>query len=255
MTSATTKLGDREIHRIGLGTNRLEHTAGNVSFLTEAAAAGLDFIDTAHLYASGASETTIGAAFGDAPERPVIATKGGFLTNDPEQLRSEIEMSFERLRTETIDLFYVHRLHGDAPLEGTLGLVREFVDAGRIRHVGISEVTIGEIDKAAAVVPIAAVQNEYSLGERKHDEVIDFCELEGILFVPFFPLRGEKTRALTDIADRHRATPNQVKLAWLLHRAPCVAPIPGTLSIEHLRENLAALELELGEDELEQLSG
>ncbi len=255
MTAATATLGDREIHRVGLGTNRLEHTANNVAFLGEAAAAGLDFIDTAHLYASGASETTIGAAFDGAPGRPVIATKGGFLTNDPDKLRAELETSFERLRTETIDLYYVHRLHGDAPLEQTLALLREYVDAGRIRHVGLSEVTIGEIDRAAEIVPIAAVQNEFSLGERKHDEVIDFCELQGILFVPFFPLRGEKTRALTEIADRHGATLNQIKLAWLLHRAPCVVPIPGTLSIEHLRENLAALEIELGSDELEQLAG
>ena len=255
MTPATTKLGDREIHRIGLGTNRLEHTAKNTAFLTDAAAAGLDFIDTAHLYASGASETTIGAAFGGSSERPVIATKGGFLTNDPEKLRAELETSFERLGTETIDLYYVHRLHGDAPLEGTLGLLREYVDAGRIRHVGLSEVTIGEIDKAAAMLPIVAVQNEYSFGERKHDEVIDFCGLEGILVRAVLPAPGREDPG----PDRDRRPPRRDGQPDQAGMAPAPRPLRGPdsrhASIEHLRENLAALEIELDDDELEQLSG
>lgn len=251
----TARLGDREIRRIGLGTNRLEDTDANRSFLREAAGAGLDFIDTAHLYASGESEAAIGAAFDGADRRPVVATKGGFLTNDPNRLRAEIETSFERLRTKTIDLYFVHRLHGDAPMAQTLGILGEYVDAGRIRRVGLSEVSIGEISQAGELLRIAAVQNEYSLGERKHEEVIDFCRLQGILFVPFFPLRGDRTPVLDRIADRHGASVNQIKLAWLLHRAPCVVPIPGTLSAEHLRENLGALELELDSDELEALSG
>jgi pyridoxine 4-dehydrogenase len=251
---ATARLGDRDIPRVGLGTNRLKDTEANRSFLCEAASAGLGFIDTAHLYAGGESEATIGAAFGDGPGRPVVATKAGFLTNEGGQLRAEIETSFERLRSEAIDLYYVHRLHGDAPLAQTLGILREYVDAGRIRHVGLSEVSIGEIDQAREMVPIAAVQNEYSLGERKHEAVIRFCELQDMLFVPFFPLRGDRTAALREAADRHGATINQIKLAWLLHRSPCVVPIPGTLSIEHLRENLAALEIELGEEEIEALS-
>lgn len=253
MSATTIRVGDREIGRVGLGTNRLKDTEPNRAFLREAAAAGLDFIDTAHLYANGESEATIGAVFGGDPERPLVATKGGFLTNETERLRAEIETSFERLRTETIDLFYVHRLHGDAPLETTLGLLREYLDAGRIRHVGLSEVSIGEIDKARAIVPVAAVQNEFSLGERKHEAVIDFCELQNILFVPFFPLRGEKGGAVAEIARTHDATPNQIKLAWLLQRSPCVVPIPGTLSAEHLRENLAARELELDPAEVETL--
>lgn len=249
---ATVKLGDREIGRIGLGTNRLKDSEANRAFLRAAAEAGLDFVDTAHLYASGESEATVGAVFG-GDGGPVIATKGGFLSNDTAQLRSEIETSFERLRTETIELFYVHRLHDDAPLEATLGLLREYLDAGRIRHVGLSEVSIGEIDRARSIVPVTAVQNEFSLGERKHEEVIDFCELQEILFVPFFPLRGERGGAVEEIARAHGASANQIKLAWLLQRSPCVVPIPGTLSVEHLRENLAAREIELDASEAETL--
>ena len=121
-------------------------------------------------------------------------------------------------------------------------------------NVGISEVSIGEISRAQGVVPIAAVQNEFSLSERKHDEVVDFCAVEGIAFVPFFPLRGGG-RAVEEIAEAHGATPNQVKIAWLLARADAIAPIPGTLSAEHLRENLEAVELALSDDEIERLNG
>ena len=127
------------------------------------------------------------------------------------------------------------------------------VEAGRIEHVGLSEVTADEIDLARTVVPIAAVQNEYSLGEHKHDEVIDHCESEEIAFVPFFPLRGGDGQVIGEIAEAHGATPHQVKLAWLLKRSPVMLPIPGTLSIEHLREDQGALELELSDEEFERL--
>ena len=132
-------------------------------------------------------------------------------------------------------------------------LVREYVEAGTIRNVGISEVSVEQIEAARSVLPVAAVQNEYGLGERKHDEVIDHCESEGIAFVPFFPLAGGDEDVLAGIAERHDATPNQIRLAWLLRRSPCVAPIPGTLSIEHLRDNLAALDIELSDEDFSAL--
>jgi pyridoxine 4-dehydrogenase len=165
-------------------------------------------------------------------------------------LRAQIEESLRRLRTETIALYYLHRVDPETPLEDSLGTIKQYRDSGKVRHVGLSEVGIDQIEQARDVVPIAAVQNRYSLIERTHDEVVDYCAAEGIVFVPFFPLRGVSPQ-LSEIADRHGASPEQIALAWLLRRSPTTLPIPGTLSLEHLRENLAALEIELSADEFE----
>jgi pyridoxine 4-dehydrogenase len=245
-------LGDREIKQIGLGTNRLTDNEANRSFLKEAVDAGLNFIDTAHVYADGQSEKTIGAALAPFPDNLVVATKAGYRSTALRELRSEIEQSFERLRADRITLYYLHRVNREIPLEESVGVLREFVDAGRIDHVGLSEVSVEQIARAQAVTPIAAVQNEFNLRERKWDQVIDHCESEGILFVPFYPLHGD-SHAVAEVAARHGATANQVKLAWLLARSPNVAPIPGTRSIDHLKENLAALDLELTAEDLEAL--
>jgi aryl-alcohol dehydrogenase-like predicted oxidoreductase len=249
---ATVTVGDRRIKRIGLGTNRLTDTEANRSFLKEAVAAGLDFIDTAHVYASGESESAIGATLSPFPDDLVVATKAGYRSTTLDELRSEIEQSFKRLRTDRITLYYLHRLRPEIPLEQSVGVLKEFVDAGRIAHIGLSEVTVQQVMQAGAVAPIAAVQNEFNLGERRWDAVIDHCEADSIVFVPFYPLHGDFT-AVAEVAERHGATANQVKLAWLLRRSPAVAPIPGTLSLDHLEENLAALDLELSAEDLEAL--
>ena len=211
-----------EVPRIGLGTNRL--TEDNVDFIREAVDAGLRHIDTAHLYTGGASERTVGLAVGDRDD-VLVATKGGFRDETADELRAQIEQSLASLQTDCIDLYYLHRPGSD--LEGRLATIKEHVDRGVIRAVGVSEVSVDELRRARSVVDIAAVQNEYNREERKHDDVVDFCEAEGIVFVPFYPLRGPGT--------------NAEKLTWLLERSPVIAPIPGTLSIEHLRENLALL--------------
>jgi pyridoxine 4-dehydrogenase len=249
----TLQLGDREVPRIGLGTNRLRHTPENVAFLREAVAAGLRHIDSAHLYAGGESEETIGAS-GIAGEA-VVATKGGFNAGEgrPDVLRAQIEESLVRLRVDAIELYYLHRVHPDTPLEDSLRVISEFRDAGKIRHVGISEVGIEQIERARAVVPITAVQNRFNLSDRQWDDEVDYCAAEGIVFVPFFPLRGDAGPVL-EIAERHGATPEQIALAWLLRRSPTMLPIPGTLSLQHLKENLAALEIELDDSEFETLS-
>lgn len=249
----TFEIAGRTVNRVGLGTNRLTETDANRSFLADAVAAGLGLIDTAHLYTDGSSESAIGAALAPFPDELVVATKGGYRSNAPAVIRAEIEQSFERLRVETIDLWYLHRVDGEVPVEETMGLLAGYVEAGRIANVGLSEVGIGEIEAARSVLPIAAVQNEYGLGERKHEEVIDHCEANGIAFVPFFPLAGGEGAELDRIAEAHGVRPNQVKIAWLLHRSPIVAPIPGTLSIDHLRENLAATEIDLAPVEIEAL--
>jgi pyridoxine 4-dehydrogenase len=251
----TLQLGDVEVARIGLGTNRLQNTPKNVAFIRDAVEAGVSHIDTAYLYTGGKSEETIGAALSPIPEGVVVATKGGYNPGEgrPEVLRSQIEESLRRLQTKTIPLYYLHRVDPETPLQESLAVIAEYRGQGRIRNVGISEVSIEQIRAARQVVPIAAVQNHFSLSERKHEGVVDYCATEGIPFVPYFPLRGGGPPVLADIAARHGATSEQVALAWLLRRSPTILPIPGTLSLEHLRENLAAARVELTDADVEAL--
>jgi pyridoxine 4-dehydrogenase len=219
----TYRLADIEVPRIGLGTNRL--TTDRVAFVREAVDAGVRHIDTAHLYTGGDSERTIGEA--GLPDDVLVATKGGYRPGEgrPEALASQIEQSLRSLQTDAIGLYYLHRVDPETPLEESLGAIKAYVDRGAIRHVGISDVSVEQIERARAIVPIASVQNEYSLAERKHEDVVDYCEREGIAFVPYYPLEGADDAAQA--------------LRWLLERSPVILPIPGTLSIEHLRANLA----------------
>jgi pyridoxine 4-dehydrogenase len=242
-----------EVARIGLGTNRLTNTPEHVEFVKQAIGAGASVIDTAHTYAGGDSEETIGAALGPIPNEVVVATKGGWETGRPEAIRAEIEQSLRRLRTDTIALYYLHRPDPQTQIEESVGAIKEARDAGKIRAVGLSNVGIDEIERGRRIVPVAAVQNHYSLSERKDDDVVDYCAREGIVFVPYFPLRGVSGLALDEIAERHGASTAQTALAWLLRRSSMTMPIPGTLSPAHLEENLAALSLELTDDEFRAL--
>ena len=224
----TYRLAGVDVPRVGLGTNRLTTAPEHVNFVREAVAVGVRHIDTAHLYSGGESERAIGEALGGVREDVLVATKGGYRAGEgrPEVLGAQIEQSLRSLRTEAIGLYYLHRVDPETPLEESLGAIKAYVDRGAIRHVGVSEVSVEQIEQARRVVPIAAVQNRYNSADRRHDEVVDFCEREEIAFVPFFPLSGDGDPS--------------VQLAWLLRRSPVVLPIPGTLSIEHLRENLGA---------------
>ena len=249
------KLGDTEVLRIGLGTNRLTNAGAHFAFVREAIDAGVGYVDTAHLYTDGESEKTIGGALAPFPESLVVATKGGYRQGEgrPDVLRAQIEESLRRLRTESIALYYLHRVDPRTPLEESLAAIGECRDSGKIRHVGLSEVGIDQIERAREIVPIAAVQNQYNLSERRHDDVVDYCAREGIVFVPYYPLRGDGGRRLAEIAERNGATRAQIMLAWLLRRSPAMLPIPGTRSLGHLKQNLAALDIELGDDEFEAL--
>ena len=251
------KLGDFDVARIGLGTNRLTKTDGNIAFIKAALAAGVRMIDTAHSYSGGQSEETIGAALSPIPDGCIVATKGGggggAGRGRPEVLRSEIEESLRRLRTDSIALYYLHRVDPETRLEDSLAAIKEYQERGKIRHVGLSEVTIDQIEHARQVLPIVAVQNHYNLSERKYEAVVDYCAGEDIAFLPFYPLHGDGGGALADIARRHGATVRQITLAWLLRRSPAMLPIPGTLSLEHLEENLAVLNIELTDAEFETL--
>ena len=228
MPSPTTiRLAGVELPRIGLGTNRIFDTAEHHEFLRAAVEAGVRHVDTAHLYTEGASETAIGRALAPFGDDLVVATKGGFDGASPEALRSEIEESLRRLRVEAIDVYYLHRPDPEVPLEESVGALAEQRDAGRIRHVGLSQVDVDQIERARRIVDIAAVQHHFSLAEQGNDDLVSHCTSEGIVFVPFYPLRG--------VDDAPEG------LTWLLDRSPATLPIPGTLSIEHLRENLAVL--------------
>jgi pyridoxine 4-dehydrogenase len=252
--SRTLTIAGSEVARIGLGTNRLRSTAENHALLREAVEAGLGMIDTAHVYTRGDSERAIGEALSPKPEGLVIATKGGYTGSASlGELRSQIEQSLESLRTNAIDLYYLHRVDPATPLEASLGAIAHYRDAGKIREVGISAVTVDQVEAARKVLPIAAVQNHYNVADRAADEVVDYCEENNIVFVPYYPLKGDASPALAEIAKNHDATRAQIALAWLLRRSAVMLPIPGTLSIEHLRENLGALDIELTDDEFDTL--
>jgi aryl-alcohol dehydrogenase-like predicted oxidoreductase len=256
MAMTKLKLGDEDVTRIGLGTNRLASTPENVTFIREAVDAGVDLIDTAHVYTDGESEQAIGAALSSGHKGALVATKGGYGgagRGRPEVVRAEVEESLRRLQSDCIDLYYLHRVDPETPLEESLRAIDEYRKQGKVRLIGISSVEIDQIERARQVVPVAAVQNHYSLSERRHEDVVEYCAREGIVFVPYFPLRGDGPPELPEIANRHGATPEQIALAWLLRRSPTMLPIPGTLSLEHLRQNLASLEIELSDAEYEAL--
>lgn len=253
----TIALGDVEVTRIGLGTNRLRNTDDHVALIRAAVDIGVQMIDTAHLYTGGESEKTIGRAFSSISSAVVVATKGGYGGaghGRPEVLRQEIDQSLASLRVARIALYYLHRVDPETPIEDSLGAIKDYVDSGVIERVGLSKVDIPLIERARKVVPIAAVQNEYNIAERTFDDVVDYCAREGIVFVPYYPLGAKPTRAVRYVAKRHGATTEQVMLAWLLRRSPAMLPIPGTLSLEHLRDNLAALAVELSDAEFDEIA-
>jgi aryl-alcohol dehydrogenase-like predicted oxidoreductase len=250
VTTTTLTIDGIEVARMGLGTNRLAHTPEHVDLIRGAAAAGVGVIDTAHTYVSGESEQTIGEA---QPQGSVVATKGGHGSGRPDVIAAELDESLRRLGTDSIDLYYFHRPDPEIPIEESLGPIRQALDAGKVRHVGVSQFDVAQIERARAVVTVAAVQNHYSHAERGHDDVVDYCTREELPFFPYFPLRGVSGGAIAAVAARHAASEAQIALAWLLHRSPVVLPIPGTLSVAHVRENVAALELELSEDDLREL--
>jgi pyridoxine 4-dehydrogenase len=265
------------VDRMGFGAMRLtgkgiwgepEDPKAARAVLRNAIELGVNFIDTADSYGPEVAERLIGETLSPYPEDLVIATKGGLVRpgpsqwesdGRPEHLREACEESLKRLKIEQIDLYQLHRIDPKVPAEEQFGVLAELRDEGKIRLVGLSEVGVEEIEQAREIVPIFTVQNRYNLIDRGSEDVLDFCEREGIGFIPWFPLAtGDLARPggpLDEIAARHDATPGQVALAWLLARSPVMLPIPGTSSVEHLKENVAAAELRLSDEELATLSG
>lgn len=275
-TSLTFKLGDKlEINRLGYGAMQLTGRGvfGEVSdrknakqVLQEAVASGVNFIDTAEAYGPQLNESLIADALHPYKKDLVIATKGGFsrpgpnqwVTNgNPDFIRSNIEGSLKRLKVDTIDLWQLHRFDPKVPVEETLAPVAEAVKAGKIKYVGLSEVTVEQIERAEKVLPIVSVQNLYNLGNRQWEKVLDYTTERGLAFIPWYPLAsGPETLAdkINKIAKAHNATTAQIALAWLLKRAENILLIPGTSSLTHLQENMKATDLELSDEEFEALS-
>ena len=268
LASGTFDLGEGlTVHRLGFGAMRVtgkgiwgppENHDESLRVLRRAVELGIDFVDTADSYGPFVSEDLIAEALHPYPDGLVIATKGGLLRTGPDDwrllakpdyLRQAVRMSLRRLRLETIDLYQLHRIDPEVPAGDQFAVLKEFQDEGLVRLVGLSEVGVDEIKAAQdAGLAVATVQNEYNLGTRKHEAVVDFCEAEGIGFIPWYPLNAGKladSDTLADAAGELEASPSQVALAWLLKRSPVMLPIPGTSSVAHLEENTAAAEIEM----------
>jgi pyridoxine 4-dehydrogenase len=264
--------GDLPVHRLGFGAMRL---TGEPAFLDRSVAVaiarravelGVMFIDTADSYDLGDNEQLLAEALHPYPPGVVIATKGGHINlgrewiplGRPEYLRQQAELSLRRLRLDRIDLYQLHRVDPTVPFADQIGALRQLQEEGKVRHVGLSEVTIDQLTQAERITPIVSVQNRYNLTDRASEDVLQYCERRGIAFIPWLPV-APMTRAhvgdvITAIADRLGATRAQVALAWLLRRSSVMLPIPGTSSRAHLEENVVAASLSLSTDDLAQLA-
>ncbi|HEY7048271.1 MAG TPA: aldo/keto reductase [Jatrophihabitantaceae bacterium] len=235
-----------------------------VKVLRRAVELGVTFIDTADSYALGANEELIARALHPYPEGVRIATKAGRtrsrrgdwgILGRPEYLRQQVELSLRRLRVERLDLFQLHRIDPLVPFDDQIGTLRELQDDGLVGDVGLSEVGADQIERARRIVEVVSVQNRYNLGDRAHDPVVDYCTAGGLTFIPWLPLAGGRTSPVAaQVAAEIRATPAQVALAWLLRRSPMMLPIPGTSSLDHLAENVAAANVELSDSQYARLA-
>ena len=263
--------GDLTIHRLGFGAMRLtgegiwgepRDRAEAKRVLQRLQGLGVNFIDTSDAYGPFVSEELIAEALHPYPKGLLIATKGGLVRTGPAKwepvgrapyLRQCVEMSLRRLKVERIDLYQLHRFDERTPVEESLGELKKMQSEGKILPLGISEVSVADIKRARKVVEVVSVQNKYNISERAHEDVLEYCEQENIGFIPWFPIAGGKLvqpgGPLEKLATQHGATKAQVSLAWLLHRSPVILPIPGTSSVKHLEENVAAANLKLSDTE------
>jgi len=263
--------GDLPVYRMGFGAMRItgegvwglpKDPSAARKLLKRVVELGINFIDTADSYGPETSENLLTEALHPYPKGLVIATKGGLTRSGPhswapvgraEYLQQCVELSLRRLRIDCIDLYQLHRIDPKVPVEESLGALKDLQKAGKIRHIGLSEVSVAEIERARKTVEIVSVQNIYNLSNRGHDDVVDYCEKHRLGFIPWFPVAGGEMLKpggpLDTVAKRHHATVSQIALVWLLHRSPVVLPIPGTSSIAHLEENTAAASLQLEKKE------
>ena len=269
------KLGELTVNRIGFGAMRVidngsiwgepSDRAKALKVLRRALELGVNFFDTAESYGPHTSEILIAEALHPYPKGFVIGSKCGIARPSasrwdadgrPEKLKKDLEGSLKRLRLERIDLYQLHTVDPKVPLQVSLGALADMQREGKIRHVGLSNVTVRQLEQARKIVPIVSVQNRYSLSDRNSEDVLQACEKLGIAFLPWYPLGDGavlRIQKLKDLAKKLRATPAQVGIAWLLAKSPVMLPIPGTSSIAHLEENVAAEKLKLGDDDFRSL--
>jgi pyridoxine 4-dehydrogenase len=263
--------GDLTVNRLGYGAMRItgegiwgepKDIEGAKKVLRRAVELGVNFIDTADSYGPAVSERLIGDALAPYAKGVVVATKAGLTRQGPNKwepvarpayLRQEVELSLRYLKLETLDLWQLHRIDPQTPVEESLGEIAKLQKEGKIRHIGLSEVKPQEIEQAQKVVKIVSVQNQYNIGDRQHEDVLEYCEKHGLAFIPWFPVAAGKLAQpggkLDAAAKKHGATVSQLSLAWLLHRSPVMLPIPGTSSVKHLEENIAAANVKLSDAE------
>lgn len=267
--------GELNVNRLGFGAMRLtgegiwgepKDPAECKRVLKRLLDLNVNFIDTADSYGPEVSENLIAEALHPYPKDLVIATKGGLTRQGPNQwlpvaraeyLRQCVELSLRRLKVERIDLYQLHRFDPRVPVEESLGELKKMQEEGKIRHIGISETTVADIQRAQKIVNVASVQNKYNITDRAYEDVVEYCAKSKIAFIPWFPLAaGELTKpggVLDKLAKAHKATTSQLAIAWLLHRSPVMLPIPGTSKVKHLEENVAAAELKLSATEWKSL--
>ena len=266
--------GDLPVRRLGFGAMRLDSSdpaarPDALAVLRRAVELGVQLIDTAFMYGHGTNEELVAEALHPYPEGVAIATKAGVrraagpagweAVGRPEYLREQADAALRRLRVERLDLFQLHRVDPDVPFADQLGALHGLQQEGKVRHIGLSEITVEQLDEARSQVEIASVQNRYNLGERQHEAVLERCAEHGIAFLPWRPIGDAasvgRVPELDAVASEVGATPAQVSIAWLLHHSPATLPIPGTTTLAHLEENVAAGSLELSDQQVAQLSG
>jgi pyridoxine 4-dehydrogenase len=267
--------GDLTVNRLGYGAMRItgdgiwgepKDREGAKKVLQHAVELGVNFFDTADSYGPDVSERLIGEALAPYTKGVIVATKAGLTRQGPNQwlpvgrpeyLTQQVELSLRLLKVERIDLWQLHRIDPKVPVEESLGAIRKLQEQGKIRHVGLSEVKPHEIDQASKVIKIVSVQNQYNIGDRQHEDVVEYCTKNNIAFIPWFPVAGGKLAQpggkLDVAAKAHNATVSQLSLAWLLHRSPVMLPIPGTTSTKHLEENIAAASVKLSAAEWKEI--
>jgi|SRR5581483_1722014 len=273
-SAGTFTFGDRPVRRFGFGAMRItgdgiwgppaDHDE-SIAVLRRAVELGINLIDTADSYGPEVSENLIAEALYPYPDDLVIATKGGLVRpgpgvwdpdGRPEHLREVCEGSLRRLKLDRIDLYQFHRPDPAVPFEESVGTLAELRNEGKIANVGLSNVTVEQLRQAQAIAPIVSVQNRYNIVERKDEDVLEACAADGLGFIPWLPINRDKVAknaAIAEVATAHQATPAQVALAWLLRHSPVMLPIPGTSSVAHLEENVAAAQLQFSDDELKRL--
>lgn len=267
--------GDLEVRRLGFGAMRITGDGiwgepadreEAMRVLKRAVELGVNFIDTADSYGPDVSEELIGETLAPFPQGLVVATKAGLVRTGPnewhplgrpEYLKQQVEMSLRHLKTDVLDLWQLHRIDPAVPVGESLGVVKKLQKEGKIRHIGLSEVKVPEIERAQKVVKIVSVQNRYNVGDREHEDVLNWCEKNHIAFIPWFPVAAGKLAQpggkLDEVARRHGATVSQLSIAWLLHRSPVMLPIPGTSRVKHLEENMKAASISLSDAEMQEI--